>query len=60
MDIETETEGQPSTSKSCGKRSRASSFSEVSPDAFQIILERIDDSQEVQDEHFDRLTTIQE
>ena len=34
MDIETEAKGQPSTSRSCGKRSRASSSSEVPPDAF--------------------------
>ena len=57
-DIETEAKGQPSTLLSRGKRSRASSSSEVPPDAFQIILERIDGFREVQNEHFDRLTTI--
>ena len=60
MDIETEAKGQPSTSRSCGKRSRASSSLEVPPDAFQIILERIDSLWDVQNEHSDRLTTIQE
>ena len=59
MDTETEAEGQPSTSRSRGKRSRASS-SAVPPDAFQIILERIDGLKEVQTEHSDRLTTIQD
>ena len=34
MDIETEAKGQPLTSRSRGKRSRASSSSEVPPDAF--------------------------
>ena len=34
MDTETEAEGQPSTSRSCGKRSRASSSLEMPPDAF--------------------------
>ena len=60
MDIETEVEGQPSTSQSRGKRSIALLSLEVPPDAFQIILERIDGLGEVQNEHSDRLTTIQE
>ena len=42
MDTEKKAEGQPSSSRSCGKRSRASTSSEVPPDAFQIIFERID------------------
>ena len=42
MDTETKVEGQPSTSQSHGKRSKASSSSEVPPNAFQIFLERID------------------
>ena len=41
MEIETEAEEQPSSLRDCGKRSRASSSSVVPPDAFQIILERI-------------------
>ena len=60
MDIETEVEGQPSTSQSRGKRIIALLSLEVPPDAFQIILERIDGLGEVQNEHSDRLTTIQE
>ena len=60
MDTKTEVEGQPSTSESHGKRSRASSSSEVPLEAFQIILERIDDLREFQNEHSNRLTTIQE
>ena len=58
MATKTEAEGQPSTSRSCGKRSKASTSSEVPPNAFQIILERIDGLQDVQNEHFDRLTAI--
>ena len=42
MDIETEAEGQPSRSRCHGKRSRASSSSTIPPDAFLIILKRID------------------
>ena len=60
MDIETEVEGQPSTSQSRGKRIIALLSLEVPLDAFQIILERIDGLGEVQNEHSDRLTTIQE
>ena len=60
MDIETEVEGQPSTSQSRGKRIIALLSLEVPPDAFQIILERINGLGEVQNEHSDRLTTIQE
>ena len=47
MEIETEAEGQPSSLKGRGKRSRASSSYEVPPDAFQIILERIDGLRDV-------------
>ena len=60
MDTEIEAEGQPSSSRSHGKRSQASSFSEVPQDAFQIILERIDSLRDVQNEQSHRLTTIQE
>ena len=60
MDTEIEAKAQPSSSRSCGKRSRASSSTAVPPDAFQIILERIDGMQDFQNEQFDRLTTIQE
>ena len=62
MDTEIEAEGQPSSSQrvSGRGRSRASSFSAVPPDAFQIILESIDGLREVQNEHSNRLTTIQD
>ena len=60
MDTKTKAEGQPSSSRSRGKRSRASSSSVVSLDAFQIILERIDGLRDVQNEQFDRLIAIQE
>ena len=60
MDIETRAKGQPSSSQSCGKRSRASSSSEMPLDAFQIILERINGLHDVQNEQSDKLITIQE
>ena len=62
METETKVEGQPSSSQKVGgrARSRASSSSTVPPDAFQIILEWIDGLREVQNEHSERLTTIQE
>ena len=60
MDIEIEAEGQPSSSQSRGKGSQTSSSSVVPSDAFQIILERIDGLQNVQNEQSNRLTTIQE
>ena len=60
MDTKTEAEGQPLSSQSHGKRSRASSSSAVPPDAFQIILERIDGLRDIQNEQSNRLTAIQE
>ena len=47
MDTEIEAVGQASSSRGRGKRSRASSSSAVPPDAFQIILERIDQLKDV-------------
>ena len=47
MEIKAEAAGQTSTSRSRAKRSRASTSSDVPPDAFQIILERIDGLREV-------------
>ena len=43
MEIETKAEEQPSSSRGRGKRNRPSSSSTVPPDAFQIILERINE-----------------
>ena len=47
MDIKIEAAGEPSSSRGRGKRSRASSSSAVPLDAFQIILERIDELRDV-------------
>ena len=58
METETKAAGQPSSSRGCGKRSRASSSLDVPPDAFQIILERIDGLRDVQNEQFDRLAAL--
>ena len=60
MDTEIEVEGQPLSSRSCGNRRQVSTYSEVPPDEFQIILERIDGLQDVQNEQSDRLTAIQD
>ena len=60
MDIETKAAGEPSSSRGRGKRSRASSSSAVSLDAFQIILERIDVLRDVQNEQYDRLAAIRD
>ena len=59
METETKAEGQPSSSRGCGKRSRASSSFAVPPNALQIILERIDGLRDVQNEQSDRLATMQ-
>ena len=48
MDTEVETAGQSSTSRSRAKRIKASTSSATPPDAFQIILDRIDGFREVQ------------
>ena len=60
MDTETKAAGQASSSRGRGKQSKASSSSAVPPDAFQIILERIDGLREVQNEHNDRLAALQD
>ena len=59
IDTETKAERQPLSSRSHGKRNRASSSSAVPPNAFQIILERIDGLRDVQNEQSDRLIAIQ-
>ena len=58
METEAEAVGQTSTSKSRGKRSKASTSSTMPLDAFQIILERIDGLREVQNKHTNRMTAI--
>ena len=60
METEIVIAGQTSTPRSRGKRSKASTSSEVPPNAFQIILERIDGLREVQNEHINRITAIQD
>ena len=60
METETKATGELSTSRGQGKRSRASSSSAVPLDAFQIILERIDELRDVQNELTDRMAAIQD
>ena len=60
MDTETKVEGQPLSSRGHGKRGRASSSFAVPPDGFQIILDRIDGLQDVQNVQSDKLAAIQE
>ena len=58
IDTETDTAGEPSSSRGRGKRSRASFSLVISPDAFQIILEMIDGLRDVQNEQSDWLVTL--
>ena len=60
METVTVAAGQTLSSRSRGKRSRALTLSEIPPNAFQIILERIDGLREVQNEHTDRMAAIQD
>ena len=60
MDTKAEAAGEPSSSRARGKRSKASSLSAVLPDAFQIILERIDGLRDVQNDQSDKLVAIQD
>jgi len=60
MDTEAEATGQTSTSRSRAKRNRASTSSAAPLDAFQIILEMIDGLREVQNQHTERMTAMQD
>ena len=62
METEAEAAGQASTStpRRSGKRTRASTSSDTPPDAFQIILERLDGIRGVQTEHSERITASQD
>ena len=60
METEAEAVGQTSTSRSRAKRIRVSTSSAVPPNAFQIILERIDGLREVQNQHTERMTAMQD
>ena len=60
METEAEAAGQTSTStpRRKGKRTRASTSSNIPPNAFQVILERLDGLREVQTEQFERMAAI--
>ena len=60
MDTEAEAAGQSSTSKSRAKRIKASTSSATPPNAFQIILDKIDGLREVQNQHTERMTAMQD
>ena len=60
MDTEAEAAGQSSTSRSRAKRIRASTSLATPLDAFQIILDRIDGLREVQNQHTERMTAMQD
>ena len=60
MDTEAEAVGQTSTSRSRAKRNKASTSSAAPPNAFQIILERIDGLRKVQNQHTKRMTAMQD
>ena len=58
MDIEAEAARQTSTSRSKAKRNRASTSSNAPPDAFQIILKRINGLREVQNLYTERMIAM--
>nr|POE94162.1 hypothetical protein CFP56_17492 [Quercus suber] len=60
MEIEAEAAKQSVTPRSRRKRHRTSTSSAVPPDAFQIILERLDTLREVQNQHTERMTAMQD
>ena len=62
METAAEAAGHASTStpRRSGKRPRASTSSDIPPDAFQIILERLDGIREVQTEHSERMKAMQD
>ena len=62
METEAEAAGQASTStpRRSGKRTRASTSSEIPPDAFQIILERLDGIREVHTKQFEKIAAMQD
>ena len=62
METKAEAAGQASTStpRRSGKRSRASTSSNTPPDAFQIILERLDGIRRIQTEHSERIAAMQD
>ena len=62
METKVEAAGQASTLTPGrrGKRTRASTSSDIPPDAFQIILGRLDGLREIQTEQFERMAAMQD
>ena len=62
METKADAASQASTStpRRRGKRTRASTSSDIPPDAFQIILERLDGLREVQIEQSERMAAMQD
>ena len=62
METEAEAAGQASTStpRRSGKRTRALTSSDIPPDAFQVILERLDGIREVQTEQSEKIAAMQD
>ena len=60
METEAEASGQASTStpRRRGKRTRASTSSDIPPDAFQVILERLDGLRDVQTVQSERMAAM--
>ena len=62
METKAEAAGQASTStpRRNGKRIRASASLDIPPDAFQVILERLDGIREIQTEQSERIIAMQD
>ena len=62
METEAKAPGQASisTPRRRGKRTRASTSSDIPSDAFQIILDRLDGLREVQTEQSERIAAMQD
>ena len=60
MDTEAEAARQSSTSRSKAKRIRASTSLATPPNAFEIILDKIDGLREVQNQHTERMIAMQD
>ena len=62
METEAEAASQASTStpKRRGKRTRASTSSDIPPDAFQVILDRLDGLKEVHTKQSERIAAMQD
>ena len=58
--VEAARHASTSTPRRSGKRTRASTSSNTPPDAFQVILERLDGIRGVQTEHSERMAAMQD